>query len=121
MTKLALDSSKVESRTTRSSMPSRDGGELLVAWRLELDSFYTEMEQFATLTQPDEIFRKLSAWTARVSHIRSQIVRQQSNVWLKFRTMELEPFLVECDRQFKFWSRNFSVYSLDWDMQKGQS
>lgn len=102
------------------STPQRTGGEALVNWRRELDGYYKEMVSFSEV-EPDEIFRSLSAWTARASYMRSQIVRIDSKAWVKFRTQEIDPFISECDRQFRVWSRVFAVQSLDWNMSRGQT
>jgi hypothetical protein len=94
---------------------NRNGAKLLEVWRDEVDSYYEEMIRFQYL-EPDEVFAKLSSWTARISYIRTQIVRHENRVQAAFRTKEIDPFLAECDRQFKIWSRAFSVYSLDWNL-----
>jgi len=99
---------------------SREGGALLSAWRQELSGYYKEMIEFR-FEEPDEIFRKLSAWTARASYMRHKIMASESRSWTAFRTKEIDPFIAECDRQFKNWSRNLSFLAMDWDMQKGQT
>lgn len=111
---------EVEQPARRQQM-ERTGGPKLEQWRAELDSYYMSMLEFNEL-EPDDIFRNLSAWTARVSFIRGQIVRSESKVWAAFRTKEIDFFLQECDRQFKLWSRVFSVSSLDWQLAgRGQT
>lgn len=95
-----------------------DRDKMLVGWRKEVDSFYQELQGFDTL-DPTDIFRRLSAMTARMNYIRSQIVRLENRQWGNFRTKEIEPFIAECDRQFKFWSRCFAAHTLDWEMSKG--
>lgn len=102
----------------KSPKQARNGGELLNAYRKEMDNFYKEMRNFHS-EDPAVIFREIAAMTARFSHIRSQIVRAESKVWQNFRTKEVDPFIEECDRQFKIWSRAFSVQTLDWEMTKG--
>lgn len=98
----------------------RSGGDLLHQWQTELDGYYREMLEFQ-YAEPDTVFRSLSAWTARASYMRSQIQRSGSKTWQTFRTGELDPFIGECDRQFRQWSRTFAVHSLDWNMQRGQT
>ena len=97
---------------------ARNGGELLSAYRKEMDECYEIMKAFHS-EDPAVIFKEIAAMTARFSHIRSQIVRVESKTWQNFRTKEVDPFLEECDRQFKIWSRAFSVQTLDWEMTKG--
>lgn len=91
--------------------------EELGEWRKELDEYYDQMQQFAN-REPDEIFMMLSAYTSRVSYIRSQIMRSNSRIMQAFRTGEIDPFINECDRQFKFWSRVQSVAQMDWNAQR---
>lgn len=92
----------------------------LNGWMKELDGYYQEMQDFKNC-EPDEIFMSLSAWTSRASHMRSMIHRSQSKIQQAFRTKQVDPFIDECDRQFKIWSRVFSVQTLDWNMQRGQT
>lgn len=87
--------------------------------RFELDGYYSEMLRFRDM-EPDEIFMRLSAYSARASYIRSDIMRAQNRTLTAFRTGEIDPFLTECDRQFKVWSRVFAVTSLDWNLSRGQ-
>lgn len=87
--------------------------------REELDVFYADMCNFRSL-DASEIFLKLAAFTSRASYIRGQIMRLPENRFMtNFRTKELDPFIDECDRQFKVWSRAFSVQSHEWEMTKG--
>lgn len=104
-------------KPSKESQPKTD---IIKLWQKELDGYFEEMYKFGDL-EPDEIFRKLSAWTSRASYIRGQIVRINNKRMQWFRTQEIDPFITECDRQFKNWSRTFSVQSLDWNMQRGQT
>ena len=90
-------------------------GDEITGWRKELDAFYDNMNSFKN-EDPAEIFMLLSAWTARASYIRTQVVRANNRAMNFFRTQEIEPFLTECDRQFKFWSRAVSVMQIESDM-----
>lgn len=87
----------------------------LQSFRKEIDSFYERMKTF-DLMEEYEIFKTLSAMTARVSEMRTQIVRNEDRILGAFRTKEIDPFLDECDRQYKFWSRGLSVKTLDWSI-----
>jgi len=89
--------------------------------RKEIDGFYVLLNSFSE-RQPEEIFVTISALTARASQIRNELVRRLDDRYLQnFRTKEVDPFLDECDRQFKIWSRVFSSRQLDWDISRGQS
>ena len=75
------------------------------------------MQEFPKM-QPDEIFRSLSGFTARMNFIRTKIVRTENKRYSSFRTKEIEPFITECQFQFKVYSRMHSVTSLEWEMVK---
>lgn len=87
-------------------------GDQIQEWRKELDSYYAQMKDFV-IADPAEIFTRIAGMTARASEIRSRIVRSESRILQNFRTKELDPFIVECDRQFKIWSRAFTVYQTE--------
>jgi len=91
----------------------RSGRDDLNGWRAELDEFYDVMNCFGV--DEDEIFRSLSGMSARASQMRSQVVRKETRGLQVFRTQEVDPFLKECDRQFKIWSRVFSVSQFEWE------
>ena len=76
----------------------------ITSFQGELDQYYAEMQDLCVM-DPVEVFMKLSAFSARVSEMRSQLVRVDSRRSSSFRTKEVEPFLDECDRQFKIHSR----------------
>lgn len=118
--KLTQDSTVVPHRKPKQvgvKPVSNSSNSTVVLWREELDSYYELMETFETY-DVDEILRALSAMTARVSHIRSSVVRNENRQTQSFRTRELDPFLEEADRQFKIWSRILSIRSMDWEMSK---
>lgn len=120
--KLTLEGHKREQRISEPrelASVTEKRSEITKAWLQEIDGYYLDMAVFGQ-QEADEIFMKLSAWTARASHIRSQINRSESKVLQNFRIKQIDPFLEECDRQFKVWSRAFAVQSLDWNLQRGQ-
>jgi hypothetical protein len=94
-------------------MRRRAGRDDLNGWRAELDEFYDIMNGFGD--DEDGIFRSLSAMSARASQIRSRVVRKENRQLQVFRTQEIDPFLKECDRQFKIWSREHSVSQFEWE------
>lgn len=114
---------ELEERASRGSQPTtvpqirrRAGREDLEAWRQELDSFYEVMNIFAQ--DEETIFYSLSAMTSRASQIRSQVVRQENKALQVFRTQEIDPFLKECDRQFKIWSRVLTISQFEWETSR---
>lgn len=91
----------------------------IAALQEELDEYYSEMVNFAS-ADSSTIFMKIAGYTARASWMRSRITRQVDNrLWTKFMSSQIDPFIAECDRQFRVWSRNFSVVTQDWNMSKG--
>jgi hypothetical protein len=90
----------------------------LDAIRKEFSGYYSRLIELKDLP-PREILESLSAFTARAFQVRSEIIRLNERDWTNFRTKELDPFVEECDRQFKIWSRIISQDKLDWDMTRG--
>lgn len=85
----------------------------------ELDDYYKEMLGFPNVDS-STVFMRIAGYSARASWIRSKINRQVENrVWTKFLSSQIEPFIAECDRQFRVWSRNFSVSTQEWNISKG--
>lgn len=89
-------------------------------WRPEILGYIKEIYEFHDLDDPLEILRKLSAFSARATWIRNLVIRSKHPDYNRFRIDELDPFLVEIDRQFKIWSRYSAVVKDEWDMSKGQ-
>lgn len=91
----------------------------LDAWRAELDGFFDLMNTFSVMPS-QEVLQNLASFSSRASYIRSQIMRLPENKrTTSFRTRELDPFLDECDRQFRIWSRCFAVQAQEWEISKG--
>lgn len=101
-------------------LPINHGAEDVSAWRNEFDSYYQQMHLFREM-EIDEILMALSAFSARASEIRSQLVRVDTRLHTAFRTKEVDPFLEEVDRQFKLWSRVQSVRDMDFRLSGGQT
>ncbi len=91
--------------------------QLLEDFRAELDDYYQKLLEFNELEATD-ILATLSALTARASFIRTHIIRQEDKMLQNFRTKELDPFISECDRQFKIWSRLISANQFEWEMSR---
>lgn len=87
--------------------------------RSEMDGYYEMMQAFGT-GDPRENLMQLSAFSARMSHMRTWIIRNaEDKTWANFRTKELDPFITECDRQFKIWSRLITYSQHEYDLSKG--
>lgn len=109
--KLELESVPTDSKT-------RIGNMTIEEMRAEMDEYYEIMNLFGK-NHPAENLKNLAAFTARFSHLRSHLVRKSENrVIQNFRTKELDPFIVECDRQFKIWSRLISAAQFEWEMNR---
>lgn len=88
---------------------------VISATRGEIDSFYKEMATFEDLDAA-EIFKRISAMSSRMSYLRGCVMRSSDSKLQSLRIKEIDPFLSECDRQFKTWSRLVSVINLEWDI-----
>lgn len=97
------------------SVVSRPGRDEVDVWRNELDEYYSVFRAFPTMSH-DEILVRLASYSARASEIRSTLVRNENRAYTAFRTKEIDPFLTECDRQFKIWSRILSVRSFEFEL-----
>lgn len=87
--------------------------------RAELDAYFEEMKNFEEC-QVDEIFLKLSSWTARASELRMLLYRDSRAQASALRSREIEPFIEECERQFRYHSRRHAVMEMDFKMSGGQ-
>jgi len=85
----------------------------------EIDNYYDVMVEFKNMDS-SEILESLSAFTARASQIRANLIRQDNRSVQAFRTKQLDPFIAECERQFKVWSRVISVRQFEWESSRGQ-
>lgn len=97
--------------------PAQGGIEAL---REEFDSYMEEMREFHNML-PDEVFRLLSAWSARASELLVQLGRSDRQKFTAFKNREIMPFIEECDRQFKIHSRLQATYEMDLKMTRGQT
>lgn len=87
--------------------------------RKELDGYFEIMQDFSSGDARQNLMY-LSAFTARISHVRSHIIRSAGGKLVQdFRTKEIDPFVSECDRQFKIWSRLITYAQFDWETSRG--
>lgn len=115
--KLTLEEHRPSARQGPVSVASTPERGSVSGWRDELDEFYGTMKQFGGM-EIDEILSHLSSFSARMSEVRGIIVRNEGRLSGNFRTKEVDPFLVECDRQYKIWSRQQAVRQHDWEMTR---
>jgi hypothetical protein len=86
--------------------------------RTKLIGYLDEMRTFRNLDSQD-VFLKLSEFSATASHYRATICKREDRKKAAFRTHDIEPFIAEVERQFKIWSRLVSSQNLDWEMTRG--
>ena len=98
-------------------LKSKDGIERL---REEMDQYLERMQSFGDM-EIDGVFQHLSAFSARATELKIQLSRTESAKATAFRNRELEPFLVECDRQFKLYSRMTTTKDLEFRISGGQT
>lgn len=101
-------------------MSSQDIEATLQEYRDELLGYHKMMYKFQQIADPREILLVLSGYSARASWIRFTIIKSPHQKVIRFRIDELDPFLVEIDRQFKIWSRISAIVKDEYDMSKGQ-
>jgi len=87
--------------------------------RVEINEYYETMRAFENM-DPIDILGRISAFTSRASQVRFNLIKTENKTIQNFRTKELDPFINECDRQFKIWSRLLSAYQLEWETSRGQ-
>ena len=81
--------------------------ETLTRWRTEIFGYYVAMKEFNNM-DPSDLFRNLSQFTARASEMRARIALHENKVQSSFRIKIIDPFIEECERQFKIHSRILS-------------
>ncbi len=87
--------------------------------RKELDDCFAHMKEFFN-TEPDEVIRYVSGYSARFSEIRMLVQRYETPMLKRFRTAEVEPCLEELRQQFQVASRRIAMRELDFRMDMGQ-
>lgn len=89
-----------------------------MAGRAILDQYYAAMRDFSDEDLGD-VLMKIAAYSAYAAELRGKIVRSETRRATSFRTKELDPFLTQCEFQFKVWSRYQSVRQMEYDLSKG--
>lgn len=93
--------------------------DLIANLQAELLGYYAIMQKLNNM-EPTEVFQKLSSFSARASEVRTMLVRVDSRRSTNFRTKEIDPFLTECDRQFKIHSRIQATREMEVRLLGGQ-
>jgi len=84
----------------------------LDGFREEILDYYKEMRRFNDM-DGTEVFQSLSAFSARASEIREYLTHFDTKRNQSFRIKAVDPFLDECDRQFKIHSRIQAVRDME--------
>lgn len=81
--------------------------EAIPKWRKELTGYLIEIRGFENEEDIGHVIRKLSSYSARASRMRSEAVRNKhsSAKLVRFIEDEIDPFIGEIERQFRFFSR----------------
>lgn len=88
--------------------------------RDEIDTYLCQLKQLGSLPTA-EVMLQLSAITARLTEIRTHLYRSDSRRFTALRSREIDPLLVEADRQFRLHSRVQAIRSFEWDVSgRGQ-
>ena len=85
----------------------------------ELDGIALAIRSFS-LKQPDQIMRECAAYSARLTEIEVLLHRVESldRQYRQVRTMQVDKFLQELDRQFKIASRLVEVMRQDLELMR---
>lgn len=88
--------------------------------RQEVDDAYEDMKQFHNM-EPDEITRRVSGHSARLSEVRVRIQRVEDFLreWRNIRTREIEPCLEELREQHSMASRRHAYRVFDYQVETG--
>lgn len=93
--------------------------EKIAEWRKEIVEFLTEMAKWSTeADDPLYIMKRLSSCTARASWMRNKLIRSGARNAKAFLAGEIDPFIDECDRQFRIWSRVGALMRDEFDMTR---
>lgn len=95
-----------------------DVKEVIETWRPEILGYLKEMRDFYQEEDCRLVLRTLSAYSARASYMRNFASRSGNEKINRFRIDELDPFLMEVDRQFKIYSRLISANQFEFDLTK---
>lgn len=88
-------------------------GSGLESWRKEISGYYQIMKDMIDM-DPTSVFQQLSQFSARASEMRSLIpALRESREQSSFRIRIIDPFIEECDRQFKIHSRLQAIREMD--------
>jgi len=99
--------------------PKQNTDEKIEEWRTEIIELLVEMAKWSSSADdPLYIMKRLSACTARASWMRNKLVRSGARNAKAFLSGEIDPFITECDRQFRTWSRVGALLRDEFEMTR---
>ena len=100
-------------------VPSRQmHGDLIETWKLELDEMRAQISQFY-VRELDQVLAEIAGHAGRLSEIRAQLYRINSQACTVLRTHEVDPLREDLDLQFKIASRRISYLEFDFKLSGG--
>lgn len=100
-------------------MAGKPINEVIPGWREELGGYLEEIFRFSKNDDdPLPIMKRLSAFSARASYMRSISIKSNNREASSFRLEEVDPFLKEVELQFRIWSRVAALVKDEWDMSR---
>jgi hypothetical protein len=96
----------------------RKPDDTLQGWKKEIAGYYQTMFNFIDMDSI-EVFQNLSQFSARASEMRSRIPANAARDENNFRIKIIDPFIEECDRQFKLHSRICAILEMEARMSGG--
>lgn len=87
-------------------------------WHNEIIKYTEMMCEFHKQDDIIEILQTCSALSSRVTLMRIQLSKSSANEATRFRIDEIDPFLLEVDRQFKTYSRIAAIKESEWGNTK---
>ncbi len=90
----------------------------LAGWKKEIAGYYETMYEFVNMDSLT-VFQNLSQFSARASEMRSRIPANAARDVNNFRIKIIDPFIEECDRQFKLHSRIQAIMEMEARMSGG--
>lgn len=109
---------------TESNLKSYQVSHKIPGFQKELMEYLGEMQKFHLKdtgeghnSYYENVLLKLSAYSARSSFIRMLVISSNEEQAKRFRLDIVDPFIKECERQFKIWSRLITYKGLEQDME----
>lgn len=97
-----------------SAPPDAHDRDMVVGFMAELDAMRATITDFPK-QDPSDILAGIAGIAGRLSEIRAQLYRSNSNRCTALRTREVDPLREDLDLQFRVWSRKIAL--LEWELK----